>query len=132
MNFLGKIITGLFGGGGNSTQIIEKLDEAILSKQERFEMDAKDLESVRNYLNTPAGPGFISQAIDAVNRSVRPVVTYWLLGGMIGWWALPTMEMIPPFMQALIYLVVTFWFGGRVVMQDVPKMLKSLKDLRSK
>lgn len=133
LKFLTTVGSFLFGGkSADAGQVIEKLDEAVLSKQERFEMDAKDMESVRAYLNTPAGPGLISQIIDSVNRSVRPVMTYWAMGCLIGWWSSPALESVSPFMQSLIYLIVTFWFGGRVVMQDVPKMLGALSDLKKK
>lgn len=133
MNLAAKAIDWLFGGspgGGGAGSIMGAIDKAILSKQERFEMDAEDMKSVRSMLGT-AGPGFFNQAVDAISRSVRPVVTYGLVGGLFDWWELPDMNGVDPFYQTLIYLVFTFWFGGRAIMKDVPMMLATIKKLKS-
>jgi len=131
---MGKILGWLFGGspgGGGADSIMGAIDKAILSKQERFEMDAEDMKSVRA-MYSAAGPGFLNQIIDAVNRSVRPLVTYALVGGLMGWWKLPSIDAVAPFYQTLIYLVFTFWFGGRAIMKDVPAMLVAIKKIRTK
>ncbi len=133
MGFAVKALGWLFGGasgGGGAGKVLDALDEAIHTKQERFEMDAEDMKSVRAMFDTPAGSGFFNQLIDAVNRSVRPVITYALTGGLVGWWDLPDMKGVDPFYQTLIYLVFTFWFGGRAITKDVPAMLATLKKLR--
>lgn len=135
MRFITSMASWLFGGAsgsGGAGKVVDALDKAILSKQERFEMDAADMISVRAMFSAPAGPGFLNQLIDAVNRSVRPLVTYALIGGLMGWWKLPSMDAVAPFYQTLIYLVFTFWFGGRAIMKDVPAMLTALKKIKRK
>jgi hypothetical protein len=131
MSFLTKAVDWFFGGTSSAT-VVNQVDKAFYTKQERAADDAADLADARSFMDSPAGPGFINQLIDALNRSVRPVLTYWAMGCLIGWWKSPALSELTPFMQNLIYLIITFWFGGRVVMKDIPNMLASLYNLRAK
>lgn len=129
MNILGTALSWFFGGS-KSGDVVDKLDELYLSAEEKGQMDMEDLAKAREYLNYPPLPGFINQVVDAASRLVRPGVTYWLLGGWAGMWALPPVDAIDPFWQSMAYLVLTFWFGGRMVMKDVPNMLATLSKLK--
>lgn len=138
MNLLKAIGTGFkwfFGGnpagGVSSSTVVDKLDEVHFSEEEKAGADAADLANARAFQSGPAGPGFFNQFVDAWSRSIRPGVTTWLFGGWAQWWELPSTEAIDPFWQTVTYVVLTFWFGGRVVMKDVPKMLTSLAVLRA-
>lgn len=131
---MGSLLGWLFGGssgGGGAGKIVGALDKAIFSKQERFELDAVDMKSVRSMLGT-AGPGFVNQLVDAVNHAIRPTITVGLVGGLFGWWVMPDLSNLTPFYQTLVYLVFTFWFGGRAIVKDVPAMLATLRKIKAK
>jgi hypothetical protein len=72
-------------------------------------------------------PGIVNQLVDALNRLVRPGVTGWLLGGFIGYWKLPEPGAIDPYWQSAFYLVLTFWFGGRMLLKDLPAAIKAIR-----
>jgi hypothetical protein len=128
MGFLAGLAKWAFGGGG-AGKVLDKIDEAILSREEALTLDAEDLREARKMFG-PA-TGIFNQLVEAIARSVRPVVTYGLVGGLFGWWGLPDINGISPFYQSLIYLVFTFWFGGRAIMKDIPAMLGAIKRLRN-
>ena len=111
---------GKFFTGGAAGEIVKVGDEFILTAEERMRIDQKDLESARGMqLKGHSSPFDI--AVDALSRLVRPVVTFWLMGGLMGFYTFQDIKNIPPFYQSLIVIVLTFWFGGRAIMKDVPK-----------
>ena len=122
---IGKGILSFFGGS-KGTEII---DEAFHTSQERTDADQKDLASARA-MQAPSHDSPFDILVDAFARLVRPGVTVWLLGGLSGWWTLPKMEKVDPFWGHIFLIVITFWFGGRAIMKDLPKLMASLKALR--
>lgn len=112
----------LFGSGG--TKI---LDEAIYTKEEKVADDQRDLEGARAFAGPSGDPGLVNQLVDGANRLVRPGVTLWLVGGFIGWWRLPAADLIDPFWQNLFMLVITFWFGGRALLKDLPAAVRLMR-----
>ena len=115
-----------FFGGSKGVELV---DEAFHTSQERTETDQKDLASAR-LMQAPSHDSPFDILVDAFARAIRPGVTVWLLGGMSGWWSLPKPHAVDPFWQNIFILVITFWFGGRAIMKDIPKMLAALKALR--
>jgi len=61
--------------------------------------------------------------IDGLNRLVRPIITYWVVGGLMGLWELPQVNTVDPLMMNIVWTVITFWFGSRVIFKDIPKAL---------
>lgn len=120
-----KAVGGFFTGGGGG-KIIDAADELYLSDEERQTIDQKDLASARNMQSASGGTGF-DILVDCMARLVRPSITLWLMGGLIGWWTFPPIESVSQFHQSLIYLCFTFWFGGRAITKDIPAFLKALK-----
>ena len=122
-----KVLGG--GKGGVADKATDIADEAFYTSQERTETDQKDLADARAMQLTGHDTWF-DVFVDGVNRLVRPGVTLWLIGGWISWWPLPEPNDIDPFWQQITMLVLTFWFGGRAILKDLPKAMALLKGLR--
>lgn len=70
--------------------------------------------------------------VDGCNRSVRPFITYWVMGVLFGWWEAPKTGDIDPIILNIIWTVITFWFGSRVVFKDVPNAIAAFKAIKTK
>jgi len=68
--------------------------------------------------------------IDGINRAIRPGVTIWIIGGLIGWWALPAPGTIDPFFLKIFWTIIGFWFGGRAVLKDLPKAVQFVRNIK--
>lgn len=127
MSWFSNIVTGLFGGSPATGKVLDIADKAIDTSQERSERDAADLASARQFADISNQPGLINQVVDAANRLVRPGVTLWLVGGFVGWWTLPRVEVISEYWQNIFMIVLTFWFGGRAILKDLPAAIKTMR-----
>lgn len=112
----------LFGSSG-----AQVLDEAVYTREERAADDQRDLESARAFAAPGNEPGLINQIVDSANRLIRPGVTLWLIGGFIGWWQLPASDALDLYWQNLFMLVITFWFGGRTLLKDLPAAIRAIR-----
>jgi hypothetical protein len=66
--------------------------------------------------------------IDGLNRSVRPFFTFWAIGMLMGWWDTTVhWDKIPEMAWNIIWTIVTFWFGSRVIFKDIPLAVKAWK-----
>lgn len=76
----------------------------------------------------PANSGFplIDAIVNGVNRLIRPWVTITVLGSLFGYWELPPPETIDPQYWAITKIILAFWFGGRLVLKDIPQGIKHL------
>lgn len=126
MSFLAKMGSWLFSGGGVE-KVADVADKAFYTEQEKSADDQKDLDSARQFAAPSNGPGLINQIVDATNRMIRPSVTIWMIGGFAGWWSLPRIETISEYWQNIFKLVITFWFGGRVILKDLPQAIKAMR-----
>jgi hypothetical protein len=111
-------------------KVVEKgadlIDEAMDTGQERAERDATDTVSARA-MTAPSHNTWFDALVDGVSRLVRPGVTLWLIGGFIGWWPLPETGTISEYWQNVFLLVITFWFGGRAILKDLPAAIRMMK-----
>lgn len=120
---IGRFFT---GSGG------KLVDDAFYTKQERSADDtAYTTEAMRQQGGWGGKSGF-DTAVDCISRAIRPGITMWIIGGLIGWWQLPDMRLIDPFWKQVFWIVLTFWFGGRAIARDIPKMLLAISKLRGK
>lgn len=135
LSFLGKAVTGFFGGGKTVEKVTEIADEAFHTDQEKAEdraalvdVDQKDLASARA-MQMAGHTSWLDIFVDAWSRVIRPGVTTYLIGGWIGWWAFPAPGSIDPFWQNVSILVLTFWFGGRALLKDLPDAIRKMRGL---
>lgn len=111
-------IGGLFSGK-TVEKITDMADEAIYTGQEKAETDSKFTAEILN--NT---------SVDIVNRWIRPGITIWLIGGFSGFWKLPNTEMLDPVWFQIFMIVITFWFGGRVLLKDLPQAISAILKMK--
>jgi hypothetical protein len=114
-------LSSIFGffTGKSGEKIIEIADESVFTSQEKSETDTKFVtETVAN------------TSIDIFNRMIRPFVTIWLIGGFSGWWKLPDTGKIEPVWFQIFMIVITFWFGGRVLLKDLPNAVAAILKIR--
>jgi hypothetical protein len=129
MSFFSKLSGWFFGGGKTVEKVVDIADKAIDTAQERGERDSQDLESARAMQMFSHGTLF-DVFVDGMSRLVRPGVTLWLVGGFIGWWPLPRTETVSEYWQNVFLLVITFWFGGRAILKDLPSAIRSMRGLK--
>lgn len=122
MNFFAR----LFG----MNKVVEKgadmLDKAIDTSQERSERDTADLKEARE-MALPSHGIWFDVLVDGFSRLIRPGVTLWLLGGFTGWWALPKPGVVEPYWENVFMIVLTFWFGGRAILKDLPAAIRLMR-----
>ena len=119
MSILSSIIGFFTGGSKTSEKVLDMADKAIDTQQERSERDQADLSDARD-MQISSHSTMFDVFVDGMSRLVRPGVTLWLVGGFIGWWALPRVESISEYWQNIFMIVLTFWFGGRAILKDLP------------
>lgn len=105
--------------GKTVEKITDMADDAVFTSQEKAESDNKFLSETT--ANT---------SIDIFNRLIRPFVTVWLIGGFSGWWQLPDTKSIDPVWFQIFMIVITFWFGGRVLLKDLPAAVGAILRMR--
>lgn len=114
--------------GGNIADTLKAADSFVYTKQEQAE-DAQD--EVKTITESDAAisshNGIFNDLVDAYNRLIRPGVITWLVGGFSGWWKLPDPGTIDPFWQNAFWLVITFLFGGRALLKDIPGMINAFR-----
>lgn len=126
MNILSSIV-GFFTGGSKAADTVANMAEkAIDTQQERSERDQADLEGARAMPLNTHGTWF-DVLVDGTSRLVRPGVTLWLIGGFVGWWTLPKIETIPEYWQNVFMIVLTFWFGARAILKDLPSAIALMR-----
>lgn len=142
-------VAGFFTGNAGE-KVLNIADDLIDTASERRESDAVETNSARTMRsegysgklielykanNSPfmgliiLGLIFLDVLVDAAARIVRPWVTVHVLGAFFGYWELATAT-LTPLQESMVYLVFTFWFGGRAIMKDIPQMLKAFRKLK--
>jgi hypothetical protein len=131
MAILAKI--GQFFAGGaveaasGVADIVERWKPGETTKHE-MEMDvAKLVESSRAHDSPVANGGFLGNLANGLNRLVRPVVTIYILGGLFGFFDPQLNNEIDPWFLAQGEKIIIFWFGGKVLLKDLPAAIKYLR-----
>lgn len=123
-----NLLTSIFGffTGKSGEKIVDMADDAVFTDQEKDASWSKnaftDTQFTANNLN--------NTSIDIVNRWIRPGITIWLIGGFSGWWKLPDVDQIDPVWFQIFMIVITFWFGGRVLLKDLPQAVGAILKMR--
>jgi hypothetical protein len=121
-----KSVGSWFSGGGKTVEkVTELIDEGIHTEQERSEQDASDTKDSRT-MQFASHESWFDVLVDGMNRLVRPAFAFWSFGVLVGWWGEKIKEISPEAMN-LILLIVTFYFGGRAILKDLPSVIKSLR-----
>ena len=95
---------------------------------------AKAVNDARAYdprtVSTTAFGDIINVIVDAFCRLIRPVVTVLMVGGVFGWWDMTTKSLDPTVLN-WGGLTIGYWFGMRTITQDIPGLIKAVKNARS-
>jgi len=126
MNFFGKMFGALFGGGKTTERAIEVTDEAFHTAQERVEEDRKDTTEAR-LMQFHSHSTMFDVFVDGLNRLQRPGWGIFFFGGCAKWWELPEIPM-NGFWASMLILYLTFLFGGRAVLKDLPAAIQLMRD----
>ena len=135
-----KWITALFGGNkGVVESISDTVDkwnpsDTTLHKQSIEDQTAGDSsQASARGLKLNSGSTWFDSFVDGLNRLVRPVMTFWVFGILTGMLGIPAhLADIPPMLWNIIWTIVTFWFGSRMIFKDAPKMLLWFKERKEK
>lgn len=120
-------IKALFSSGDVVKTAAQVIDKATYTQQEKSEDDSKDTADARSFAAPLNIPGNIFDSlVDGFNRLIRPGVTTWLIGGFCHWWELPKPKDIDPYWMQVFLIVLTFWFGGRALLKDLPNAVAAI------
>ena len=137
MSILGKVV-GFFTGGGARTvgdtagqvnSIVERWKPNEASRNDmtvEIEGLIKESQQSARAMALRAHETWFDALVDGFNRLIRPLVTVWLCGGLIGWWQLPKPGEVDPVMMQAFWTVLVFWFGCRAVLKDIPNAIKAI------
>jgi len=141
MSWLSKAVGKLFGGGkgiieqvsdvadkwkpGPVTQHKMAVEDAGLAIADQQAGDASQASA--RAMTFPVHESWFDSLVDGISRMVRPVVTYWIVGGLAGFWELPKLGDVDPVMMNIVWTVITFWFGSRTLFKDLPIAYRLLK-----
>jgi len=140
MGILSKI--GSFFGGGTATlglgvangvaDIVErwrpgdaKNHEMAMEVNQLVEGAYSDAREHDQPMNS--GVAWVDATVNGINRLIRPWVTITVLGSLFGYWDLPPPESIDPQYWLMAQVVLSFWFGGRLLFKDIPATIKGLR-----
>lgn len=136
--WLGKLGGMLFGSSdkGLVSDVSDAVDRWSPSETSRHKMALEDMkagdssqESARE-MKLRGGSTWFDSLVDGLNRLVRPVMTFWVFGILTGMLGIPThLYNIPPMLWNIVWTIVTFWFGSRLVFKDVPSLFKKEKQI---
>lgn len=114
---------------GNVSDVVDKWKPSAttIHNQSIEDMKAGDesQKSARE-MQLPTHDDTFNRIVDGSSRLVRPVITYWIIGALMGLYTIQSPS-TDPMMMNIIWTVITFWFGSRVIFKDIPAMIKSLK-----
>lgn len=136
------LVTGLFGssnnGKGVAGNVSDLVDRWVPSDATKHDQNIENMvagdasqASARN-MAMPHHDSWFDIFIDGANRSVRPFFTYWAIGILAGWWSGPSIDSIDPFTLNVIWTIIGFWFGGRMLYKDLPAAIMSYKTNKTK
>jgi len=141
MGWISALVTTLFGSSSNGKGVVGEVSDAVdrwypsdatLHEQNIEDQQAGD-ESQRSAreMQLPYHESWFDILIDGLNRLVRPIITYWVIGGLIGLWVLPPVGTVDPIVMNIVWTVVTFWFGSRMLFKDIPAIFRVYKSVKT-
>lgn len=139
---IGTGISVLFGSSSNGRGLVDQVsdvaDKWMPSAETKQKNSIEDLkagdasqDSARAMI-LASHDSWFDILIDGLNRSVRPFITFWVMGVLFGWWVAPATDNIDPIVLNIMWTVITFWFGSRVVFKDVPNAITAFKAVTAK
>lgn len=140
MGWFAKVKGLLFGGDKGIVETVSDVaDKWVPSETTKHKMSLEDLkagdesQASARAMQLPTHDSWFDILIDGVNRLPRPVITFWVIGILIGWVPEPVhLIVLSPITLNIIWTVISFWFGSRMIIKDIPSAIKAIKDMRAK
>jgi hypothetical protein len=134
MGILSKV-AGFFGGGVASTagavaDVVERFAPGETKKHEMGLEDAKVVEASiqgARAMDLKGHATWFDVLVDGLNRMIRPFAFFSIFGAILGWWELPSPDSIDHRYWVIGMTMITFYFGQRAVMKDLPSALKNIR-----
>lgn len=141
LSIVGSVASSLFGSSSNGRGVVGQVSDVVdkwnpsaetLQKNSIEDLKAGDAsqESARA-MTLSHHDSWFDIFIDGMNRAVRPFITFWVMGVLFGWWMAPNTGNIDPVILNIIWTVITFWFGSRVIFKDVPNAISAFRTIRA-
>jgi hypothetical protein len=113
-----------FFTGNAGEKVTDLADKAFYTDQEKAGDAADDLTKARQF-----EPGEKwNTAIDKWHRAIRPTLATWATLVLIGIAPPPKhWDAIPEPVWQLILVIVSFYFGGRALLKDLPATIKAMR-----
>lgn len=111
---------GRFFTGGVVQTVGDVAKASIEAGTDQAQANVDDVVSARAFAAPGSGGSGFDDLVNGCNRMIRPVVTVYVLGGLAGAWKLPDLSKADPLWLAIALVIVTFWFGGRMLVKDLP------------
>jgi hypothetical protein len=138
---IGKGVSALFGSSDNGKGIVGEISDTVdrwsPSAQTLQENSIEDLKAGDASQESARGmkqvnhESWVDIFVDAMNRLPRPLIGGWVICILFGWVEPTHLESLSPLTMNIVWTVVTFWFGSRVVFKDIPKAIAAYKRFKS-
>lgn len=132
-----NILKWIFGGSSSGKSVAETVadvaDNYKPGEVTKHNMSIEDQKagddsqnSARQMVLLSGGDNWFDIAINGLNRMPRPIVTGWVICILFGWVNEPEHLLnLNPITLNIIWTVITFWFGGRLLVKDIPTAIMS-------
>lgn len=140
-----NIISGLLslfgiGNGSNTTSVVKETADIIDNYKpgvvtehkmnvETAQVEESAVQDARN-MQTPTHDDLFNRIVDGLNRLPRPLFSFWafiiLVLASFGLMHTSGFAQLDDFTKELIRTVIYFFFGVRVVSQDIPTAIKKV------
>jgi len=138
MSWVSNVFSAVFGSTGNGKSSLEIAADVYDNRNPgeitKHEMNIENLQAGDASQNGARQMKFQSHEswfdifVDGINRAVRPFMTIWAFGILVGWWGEPEGFSTMDFMtKNIIWTIITFWFGSRILFKDIPNVIKTLR-----
>lgn len=106
---------------GSIAQTVGDVAKAsIEAGTDKVQADIEDVTSARSFAAPGSGGSGFDRLVDGFNRLIRPAVSAYVLPGLAGAWKLPDLAKADTTWLAVGLIILTFWFGGRMLVKDLP------------
>jgi len=128
----GKAIGATIGkvAGNAAKGVVDIGRTGVAGVAKAFE-DPGDLKDARKH-GSPSenGNGILRRMADAVNMMVRPTMAFFIMGAvggdLMGYWDVDTTG-IDPDLKDWFEWTMSFYFGQRAIVHDMPKLIKNMR-----
>lgn len=134
MSWFTKLTGALFGSSdkGIVTEVSDAVDKWIPSETTKHAMGIEDLkagddsQASARAMQQPSHDSWFDIFVDGLNRLPRPLFTFWVFGILSGIIVPPNLQ-LNPILWNIVWTIITFWFGQRVLFKDLPAAWKHFK-----